>query len=882
MIRLLKLKIRLVFFFAALFAFTSNEAATYYFSQAGSDDNSGLSPAEAKRTLQAAIKLALPGNQLLFKRGDEWYNPSQSLDLRNKEGLETNYIVIDAYGSGPKPVIATLMFLDNNQWARSAGSGTWQQQVKNLQGAYRLFENGRSKYKVNTSDSTADEKQVDQVHEWYIKPMEDGSAIIYVHTGSNSTKPYNVELLPHGSQSALLMENTHYVKIRNIDFKGGSFSNVVHIEAPSSFITLEQCMVQRANGSGIHAENSAEGDLRPYVSHLNIIDCVVDKVWSREENDPAILLRGDGIFLRHAVDGGWIKGNKVLNWGHSGISITSYALGVHGVHNLVVEQNNISCGNSEYSHAIDMNGFDGLTTHNIIRRNYFHDYTVTGHILGSYNQVYSNIFAGIRITKMPRHSHQPWGVDWGVWQYRNTGPWIEAHHNILVNNTFADIEKYAVMVGDVPANPNPVRNNIIANNIFYNVGETAVNVGSGVTGDIFVEHNVFGISDTIIPVIRYKNKDVKNNYTAHQLNTDFPQYCSGNVQALPVFINAAGRDFRLADHCPDIIKFGGTAKYQALLGKGFVDYYGNEWDARRPSIGAVQYGKDHLAFGQERMIKELGKYSFQLTQKGILFDAVHGDLTDTILYDRENDNFNFDNLYKVSANTDSFYFRFGWQSFENGRTELQNLRWVNGRQPEPGTYFIKAVEIPFQQFGKKRVCTIGDSQTWWSFAADLRKFLKEKNEDLVFVGSRTDINGYPHEGEGGNNTEQVLKRLKYIPEADCYTLLLGTNDWKKPVADTKENIIKIITYLLDKYPHAHINYLTPLPTANKERDVFNTRLKEMVTAYLKQVDRVRVIPVGEEMRKNKDWLKTYMTSDGLHANTAGVAFIAGIMAAGID
>ncbi|HEY9489930.1 MAG TPA: hypothetical protein VIQ51_16440, partial [Chryseosolibacter sp.] len=436
----------------------------------------------------------------------------------------------------------------------------------------------------------ASEADVDEPFEWFMKEgVIDQSGIVYVNTGSATSGPKKVEVLPVGGRSILEMENTHFVTIRNIDFRGGSQGNIIHIEAPSSNLTFRDCIIQRGNGSGLHAENSARGDLKPYVSNLNIINCLVDKVWSHYENDPGILLGGDGIFLRHAVDGGLIQGNKILNWGHSGISITSYALGVHGVHNMIVELNDVSGGESGYTHAIDMNGFDGLTTHNIIRRNYFHDYSVTGHILGSFNQIYSNIFAGITVTKMPRHSHQGWGVDWSVWRYRGDGPWIEAHDNYLVNNTFADTEELSIMIGDHHTNPDPVTNNVIANNILYNFGNLGVSVGSGVRGTVPIYNNNFWQSNSSEPVVRYKNDSNTKDYNASELDAAFPAYCSENTQLDPVFEEAVNRKFSLTEKSPEKLRSGGTNKYATLFGKGFVDYYGNPWHPHNPSMGAIQY-----------------------------------------------------------------------------------------------------------------------------------------------------------------------------------------------------------------------------------------------------------------------------------------------------
>jgi hypothetical protein len=555
------------------------QATVYYFSNKGNDKNKGTSASSPKRTLAAAMALAQEGNTLLFNRGDVWYETFGTFDLRNKRG-----VTLDAYGTGSLPVISNLHLLDKD-WKYDAILKVWFQEVEGYSKATRLFVNGKSKYRVNTSDSLADEKAVNEPHEWYIKEITPGKkAIIYL---PGPTKPQHVEVLPVSMPSVMIMRNTHLVSVQHIDLRGGSPGHVVYVEAPSSYIVFDSCIIQRANGSGIMAENNATGDLKPYVSNISITNCLIDKVWSAEENDPRIKLSGDGIFLRHAVDTGLVKGNTILNWGHSGISITVYAVGVHGVHHILVEQNDVSAGVSGYMHGIDMNGFDGATTHNIIRRNYFHDYFVTGHILGSYNQIYSNIFAGIKITSMPRHSHQGWAVDWYPWPFKGTNNWMEAHDNLLINNTFVQAEEVAVMIHDDPKNPDPVRNNVIANNIIYGYGRTGVSVGTNMKGSLFVQNNNFWNGDASATVMNYKDQ----KYSAAGLNNSYPDQFAANVQLDPAFENTEARNFRLTERSPEALRSGGTNKYHQLLGQGFVDYYGRPWDTGHPGMGAIQYEK---------------------------------------------------------------------------------------------------------------------------------------------------------------------------------------------------------------------------------------------------------------------------------------------------
>ncbi|MDB6113060.1 MAG: autotransporter-associated beta strand repeat protein [Lacunisphaera sp.] len=589
-------------------ALPSAGAATYYFSTAGADANSGTDSSAPKQSLQAAADLALPGNTILLKRGDAWYLPAANpapLDLRDKAGAADNFIRFDAYGEGAKPVISSLALLDNGGWTNVAGTTTWQHAVTGYSDAWRLYVNGVSKYKVNTSNASANESNVDQPHEWFIKPVVAGSSgVVYVNTGSTTVGPQNVEVHPVSARSVVLMENTHYVSLRNLDFRGGSQYNVIYVEAVCSNLVFDENIIQRANASGLLVTNLASGT-DEYVSNVTITNNLIDKVWSTQENDPNTALSGDGLFILHAVDTGLIRGNTVRNWGHVGITLSSYRAGFHGVHNFIVEQNDVSAGASGYMHAFDVDGFEGLTTNNVIRRNLFHDYTSTSHAQGSANKYYSNVFVGVTLTTQPRQSQQPYGMDLIPWRYTD-GNWMSAHDNSIVNNTFVSTQQYPIVMGDDATSTSVVDNNLIANNIIYSYGvsfsgEIGLSVSPTVRGVIPVRNNDFWDFNPTAPVARYRNANTSDNYTAAALNAAFPQLCSGNVQVDPGFADVAQRDFRLTASSPAAVRSGGL-DLSGALGADFVDFNGNAWDPASPSIGAFQYTATEQPLSQGKAV----------------------------------------------------------------------------------------------------------------------------------------------------------------------------------------------------------------------------------------------------------------------------------------
>lgn len=558
----------------------------YYFSSTGSDSNPGTqaSPMKSIAKANSLLSSGTTGNTIFFKRGEAWYEGT--IDLTNKSGSSTDPITIDAYGTGANPIISSMKLLDDAGWTYDGANNRWKHPIFGFSDALRLFVNGVSKYKVNTINAIANETDVDQTFEWFIK-----TGWAYANSGSTTVGPKNVELILPTNIPPVKMINTNYATIKNLDIRGG----VVDIDSPSSNITIDNCMIRESNQHGIRVWNSSTTNLSQHVSNITITNNLIDKVWTTEENNTTAALLGDGIFLLDAVEGGLVRGNKVINFGHGGIVLSSYkATNVYGVHNVIVEQNDVSAGKSGYMHAFDVDGFPGLTTNNIIRRNYFHEFTSTSHIGGKDNKFYSNIIVGVTLTTQSQKK-QPYAIDIAPWMYN--GIQMEARDLYVVNNTILDTDEFSLQVLDSnPTTAGTVTNNVIANNIFGHYGynslvnaEVALDVWANVVGTLDVKNNNFW--DTSTKVARFKDPSTAPHYTITDLNTcpnTTPDTCDANSAVDPLFVDYANRDFRLTSSSP--IKASGTNAYAAILGSGFVDFYGNAWNATNPSIGAIQYG----------------------------------------------------------------------------------------------------------------------------------------------------------------------------------------------------------------------------------------------------------------------------------------------------
>lgn len=177
----------------------------YYFSSTGNDSNPGTQASPMKSIAKANTLLSsgTTGNTILFKRGEAWYEGT--LDLTNKSGSSTDPITIDAYGTGANPIISTMKLLDDAGWTYDGANNRWKHPISGFSDALRLFVNGVSKYKVNTINTNANEADVDQINEWFIK-----TGWVYANSGSTAVGPKKVELILPTNNSPVKMINTNY------------------------------------------------------------------------------------------------------------------------------------------------------------------------------------------------------------------------------------------------------------------------------------------------------------------------------------------------------------------------------------------------------------------------------------------------------------------------------------------------------------------------------------------------------------------------------------------------------------------------------------------------------------------------------------------------
>ena len=202
-----------------------------------------------------------------------------------------------------------------------------------------------------------------------------------------------------------------------------------------------------------------------------------------------------------------------------------------------------------------------------------------------------------------------------------------------------------------------------------------------------------------------------------------------------------------------------------------------------------------------------------------------------------------------------------------------------------------AVRIPFIQQGTLKLTTIGDSITWWLYGGYYREKLLRLNPDYSFSGSRTDICGFGHEGEGGDSTDRVITRLENIvSDTDMYILLIGTNDYgRNDPQHTFENISLIVNALKKKNSHSIVYICTILPCddryihkeSGRTRDEINRDVNNLLRAKFEFGNEERVVLIDTEKAfRSDDNFQDYFP-DGLHPNDAGYDILVNVIHARI-
>jgi lysophospholipase L1-like esterase len=273
----------------------------------------------------------------------------------------------------------------------------------------------------------------------------------------------------------------------------------------------------------------------------------------------------------------------------------------------------------------------------------------------------------------------------------------------------------------------------------------------------------------------------------------------------------------------------------------------------------------------------LGDMQFDaFTDDSIQFAASEGDRTDPVLYDARTDNFHYDGLYRLRNASGQWQFRIGAQEFGT-HTRFFHVQWEQGRRPQQaGIYTVEALKQPAVIRTGAPIAMVGDSITWAGYGQRLRCEMLDAGFSGHFVGRHVDSFGLAHEGEGGNTTADLMRRLENVPASSRYFLLIGTNDVTATPKETLDNILHIAGGLSHARKAAKVYVSTLLPRSdNKAANRRNDAVNELLRAHFKtctDCQSLVLVDTAQVMHEHGDWQSLLV--DGLHPSIEGYRFLA--------
>lgn len=229
-----------------------------------------------------------------------------------------------------------------------------------------------------------------------------------------------------------------------------------------------------------------------------------------------------------------------------------------------------------------------------------------------------------------------------------------------------------------------------------------------------------------------------------------------------------------------------------------------------------------------------------------------------------------DNTYKLGAPKTAYYFRSSELVISDSQIVFSGVKWINGH-PEKNisSGILEIIDLPLKQTGKKTVVTIGDSEMMWMEARDLRKKLYLKNQNLVFKGSKKDVNGFAHEASVYATATEIAENLDKIPIAENYVLFFGAQDKKTENSILKSKICQILEKLALRKETKKIIVISLPPSPVKEFEKYNLAYNKILEECIAENNKSVLIPLHERLREETD----YLIKDGVHMNEKGYSIL---------
>jgi len=535
-----RIKLFLISFFFLLS--TCSSATTYYVSITdGNDSKSGKSKTTAWKTISKVnSKSFLPGDSILFKRGDVW---REILNIPSS-GTSVKYIVFSSYGKGKNPVILGSEQAAN--WVKINGN-IWKSETRLTQPYFKPGYGNVyfvSKPPVIISMGAVKEYKQDfsnlkQEFDWCWRENE-----LYIYSAIDpGTKYSSIEAGQRRYCADLNLKE--YIEINGIDMFYGMEASVAEHD-------------QTYNYSGFIFRN-CESAFHGYPN-------------------------GIGYGLEVCYNNMLIENNIFHDCGRRGLSLVNY--GKFNISNIIIQNNTFYNGNHTTGPDIETGSSGGLYTGNlsnvIVRNNLIYD-----------DENKSSYFSNSVFVQGP---HGSTGRIFGFYFYNNIirfpssiGILLEnVDESFIYNNTFYGHNKNSARFCYHVFYDNSCKKAELKNNIFYTrlaadvygIGAAIGESSSQSHSEIRADYNLFyRINDRLRIVIVNERNYYMNSIGG--LRKDLDWEVNSPVPADPLFVSPT--DYHLKEGSPAIHK---GIKAPFIL----KDFDGRDYN-NPPSIGAFEYVK---------------------------------------------------------------------------------------------------------------------------------------------------------------------------------------------------------------------------------------------------------------------------------------------------
>lgn len=519
------------------------------------------------------------GDTIKFKRGETWTLLANDYWTLSDDGNAENYITIDAYGEGTKPIFDNEIELVGKTWTEEVGEGANIWSTPRTGTIYRCRLDGQDSYTPATA------AEVDGItYLWHWNTDDDK---LFVYSTQNPNTEYANIKIADSACWVFYMSDCNYIKIQNVRMHGGMRSVRFHATNDESYIEFNDCDIWYGY-YGIQCPKTAGGG--GTANNITVDGCDIDAQLNLiiktgvAEGERCVM---DGITVQNECDNWTIKNNTITDWGHDGVEMFANASSSQGCNNNIVETNVFDGSSSTYMRAIDISGIDGKCTDNIIRYNVDKNTTVRNQFGGNDNAFYYNLI----YSKTEEGVTDKGNISEGLY-ITKVGASMVCDGNMVYNNIFYGIFNEGISILEAEATNNLIKNNIVMDagtggdqlNICINVGSS---VGSGNT----ISNNCFYDADTS-DVVNYKGT-AETVAEADATRTEF----SSNIGSDPAMTNPGSADFTLQVGSPCL----NTGTDVSLS----TDYAGNSVLAL-PDIGAYEHQGVEAAPGQNGLHMSMG------------------------------------------------------------------------------------------------------------------------------------------------------------------------------------------------------------------------------------------------------------------------------------